>query len=108
MKRVRISEGKVGLVFKNGNFLRAITKGTYWLGLNKSVVIYDLTKQFFAPIASEILLKDKFLVEMLTLVEVMDNEIVLIYENGLFKNVFSAGRYFFWKGLINSILLSQI
>jgi len=101
MKSVRINEGKVGLIFKNGNYLRVITKGNYWLGLNKNVITYDLAKQFFAPIASEILLKDKSLEEMLTKVEVKDAEIVLVYENGIFKNVFTAGRYFFWNGLVD-------
>ena len=101
MKRVRINQGKVGLIFKNDNYLRAITKGTYWLGFNNNVIIYDLTMQFFAPIASEILLKDKSLKKMLTIIEVKDSEIALLYENGIFKNVFTAGRYFFWNGLID-------
>jgi len=101
MKRVRINAGKVGLVFRKGDYKRVITKGTYWLGLNESVIIYDLTKQFIASIAIEILLQDKTLEAMLLTVEVKDNEIVLAYENGIFKNVFKAGKYYFWKGLID-------
>lgn len=101
MKRVRINAGKVGLVFKRGDYKRVITKGVYWLGFNQSVQIYDLTKQFFASIAIEILLQDKTLEAMLNIVEVKDNEIVLVYENGLFKNVLTAGKYQFWKGLVD-------
>jgi len=101
MKRVRINAGKVGLVFKNGDYVRTITKDTYWLGFNQHVFVYDLAKQFAPPIAIELLLQDKTLEAMLTIVEVKDNEIVLQYENEIFKSVLTAGRYQFWKGLMN-------
>ena len=85
MKRVRINAGKVGLVFKNGDYKRVISQGTYWLGINQVVLVYDLTKQFFASVAVELLLQDETLKAMLNVVEVKDNEIVLVYENGIFK-----------------------
>lgn len=101
MKRVRINVGKVGLVFKRGDYKRVISQGTNWLGFNQDVMIYDLSKQFFAPIAIEILLQDKTLEAMINVVEVKDNEIVLVYKNDIFINVLTAGRYLFWKDLIN-------
>lgn len=101
MKRVRINAGKVGLIFKKGDYVRVITKGLYWLGFNQNIIIYDLTKQFVAPIAIEILLQDKTLEAMLHVIEVKDNEIVLVYEKGIFKTVLTAGNYLFWKGLID-------
>lgn len=100
MKRVRINVGKVGLVFKNGDYQRVITQGMNWLKLRESVMIYNTAHTFAVPIALEILLKDEVLAEMLEVVEVRDNEIVLVYENKNFKNVLSAGRYIFWKGFI--------
>ena len=100
MKRVRINVGKVGLVFKRGDYVRVITEGTHWLGLNKRVFVYDLGNNFAAPIALEILLKDEVLANMLDVVEVKDGELVLLYEKGNFKTVLNAGRYVFWKGLI--------
>lgn len=103
MKRVRINQGKAGLIFKNGNYQKVITKGTYWLGFNQKVFIYDLAREFNSIIPLEILLKDKQLSEMLEVIEVKDNEIVLMYENKNFKNVLSAGRYVYWKGLINRV-----
>jgi hypothetical protein len=101
MKRVRINAGKVGLVFKKGDFMGVITKGIHWLSFSRDVLVYDLTKQFFAPIAVEVLLQNKTLEAMLNVVEVKDNELVLMYEKGIFKNVLTAGRYLFWKGLID-------
>ncbi|MBV1922469.1 MAG: slipin family protein [Flavobacteriaceae bacterium] len=102
MKKIRINEGKVGLVFKKGDYVGVITKGIYWLGFNKSVLKYDLTKSFVAPIAEEILLQDKVLKDMLHVVEVKDSEIVLMYQKGIFKAVLPVGRYMFWNGLIEN------
>lgn len=101
MKRVRIYQGKVGLVFKRGNYERVLTEGTYWLGFNENVLVYDLVNQFHPSIAVEILLKDEKLTNMLEVIEVKDRELVLRYENGNFKSVLTAGRYLYWKGLID-------
>ncbi|WP_053972049.1 slipin family protein [Mangrovimonas sp. ST2L15] len=100
MKRVRINAGKVGLVFKNGDYIRVITQGTHWVGFRQQVVVYNLASIFSAPIALEILLKDKTLEALLEVVEVKDGELVLVYENGNFKTLHAAGRYVYWKGLI--------
>ncbi|WP_103068214.1 slipin family protein [Aquimarina sediminis] len=101
MKRVRINAGKIGLVFKKGDYNRVITKGIHWIGFNESVIRYDLVKPFAAPVALELLLQDKELEAMLHIIEVKDNEIVLVYENGNFKSIFTAGRYTLWKELCN-------
>ena len=99
MKRVRINTGKIGLVFRNGNYKKVITEGAYWLLPNESVHLYGLTRPFYPVIDLNILLKDEQLTNMLSVVEVKDNEIALQYENGNFKNVLGAGRYAFWKGV---------
>lgn len=99
MKRIRINTGKIGLVFRNGNYKRVIAEGVYWLLLNEEVYVYEMTKPFHPPIELNILLKDEQLAAMLNVVEVKDSEIVLQYENGNFKNVLLAGRYAYWKGV---------
>lgn len=100
MKRVRIHTGKVGLVFKNGNYQKVITEGTYWLGFRQNVMIYNLTEKFHATVASEILLQDVNLTNMLDVIDVKDNEIVLLFEKGNFKTVLEAGQHLYWKGLV--------
>ncbi|WP_299363632.1 slipin family protein [Winogradskyella sp.] len=100
MLRVRINVGKVGLVFKGGDYVKVITQGVHWLGFKQRVLTYDLGTMFIAPVALEILLKDEVLANMLDVVEVKDGELVLLYEKGNFKSVLSAGRYVYWKGLI--------
>ncbi len=101
MKRVRINAGKVGLVFKGGNYVRVITEGKHWIGFSQRVLEYNLAQAFATPVALELLLKDETLTEMLHVIEVKDSELVLVYENGNFKTVLSAGRYVYWKGLID-------
>jgi hypothetical protein len=101
MKRVRINEGFLGLVFKDGDYKRFITAGKNWIGFKERVKVYDLTASFHAPIAIEILLKDEQLAALMEVVEVRDNEIVMVYENKIFKYILKVGRYIFWKGLID-------
>jgi regulator of protease activity HflC (stomatin/prohibitin superfamily) len=100
MKKVMINAYQVGLVFKKGAYSRMLKAGTYWLWPSETVEVYDLTKPFTAPCELNILLQDADLKEALQLVEVKDNEIVLHYENGLLKQVLTAGRYSFWNSVV--------
>ncbi len=101
MKRIRINEGKVGLVFRKGDYKTVITAGTYWVSLFDEVIEYDQTKEFYPSRELNMLLKDHKLADLLEVVEVQDNEIVMQYENGNFSKVLSPGRYAFWKDLID-------
>jgi len=101
MKRIRINTGKIGLVFRNGNYRKVVAEGVYWLLPNEEVFQYDLTKPFHPFIDLNILLKDAELASMLTVIEVGDNEIALQYENNNLKNVLAPGRYAYWNGIVN-------
>lgn len=100
MKRVKVNEYQVALVFKNGAYQGVLMTGKYWFWKNEQVQVYDITKPFMAPVELNILLKDQALADILHVVEVKDNEIVLQYENGLLKQVLTAGRYTFWKSVV--------
>jgi hypothetical protein len=99
MKRIRINTGKIGLVFKNGNYRNIVTEGAYWFLPNEDVFQYDMTKSFHPAIDLNILLRDEQLAALLIVVEVADTEIVLQYENKNFKTVLSPGRYAYWRGV---------
>ncbi|HNR15957.1 MAG TPA: slipin family protein [Chitinophagaceae bacterium] len=100
MKKVKLNSYQAGLVFKNGEHQKMLLTGTYWFWKNEQVYIYDITKQFMPPVELNILLQDERLADILQVVEVKDNEIVLQYENGLMKQVLTAGRYAFWKSVV--------
>ncbi|MBK8807864.1 MAG: slipin family protein [Bacteroidales bacterium] len=101
MKRVVINAGTVGLVFKKGAYKRVLTEGNYWLRINEMVTIYNLAKPFSPPSELSILLKDERLKALLLIIDVNDSEIVLQYEDNIFKKVLESGRYAFWKGVVD-------
>ena len=108
MKRVRINEGKVGLVFKNNNYQSVLTSGKHWLSFNERVVSYGISNEFFTPIKLEILLQDDQLAKMLEVITVLDNEIVLKYEDNIFKEVLKTGKHVFWKNDMNNFNFKKI
>jgi len=102
MKRIKIYSYQVGLVFRDGDFVGVLTEGTHWLWLNETVRIYNRVGIFAAPIDLEILLQNSQLEVLLQVVEVKDNEIVLVYRNGNYKQLLTpaVGKYAFWKGIV--------
>jgi len=100
MKKVNVNAYQVGLVFKKGEYRRMLTTGTYWFWNWETVYKYDITVPFYPPVELNVLLQDDELASLLYVIEVKDNEIVLQFENGLLKQVLTAGRYTFWKSLI--------
>lgn len=102
MKRIKIYSYQVGLVFRDGDFVGVLTEGTHWLWLNEKVRIYDRVGAFSAPIDLDILLQNPKLEALLDVVEVKDNEIVLVYRNGNYKQLLTSviGKYAFWKGIV--------
>jgi regulator of protease activity HflC (stomatin/prohibitin superfamily) len=101
MKYVTINAHKMGLVFKNGAYKKTLSAGNYWLMPFEDLQQFDMTQPFVSPVHLDILLQDETLKTQLEIVEVGDHELVLQYENGIFKNILPAGRYTFWKGIIN-------
>ncbi|MEL6809901.1 MAG: slipin family protein [Bacteroidota bacterium] len=102
MKRVRINAGKAGLVFKNGNYKRVLTEGVYWLKWGESVIKYDLSQAFNgSTVAFELLQRDETLAAMWHVIDVLDNELVIAYKNGKYSQILTAGRYVFWKGIVD-------
>ena len=99
MQRIRINAGKIGLVFRKGDYQSVITEGTHWLKPFDRVIQYDMAKPFYPSIELNVLLRDEELASHLIIVEVGDNELALQYENGNFRGVLTPGRYCFWKGL---------
>ncbi len=100
MKRVVINTGKIGLVYKNGDYKRMLTAGKHWLGPFESVVVYDMAQAFVPGRNLNLYLQDEALANALTLVDVADNEIALRFEHSNFKSVLLPGRYAYWKGLV--------
>lgn len=100
MKRVRIYPYKIGLVFKEGNFIKVLKEGVHWLWFSEEVVIYDMTQPFDPPVDLSILFQNDDLAHLLEIIEVKDNEIAFLYKEGIFYKVLQPGRYAFWVSIV--------
>ncbi len=100
MRRVRIYPYKIGLVFKEGNFVKVLTEGSHWLWFGENVTVFDMTQPFIPPVDLSILFQNKYLAELLEIVEIKDNEIAFLYEDGIFVKVLKTGRHAFWKSIV--------
>ena len=100
MKFTKVYANKIGLVFKEGNFLRAIGEGKHWLGFGESIQVFDKIGLFSTTIELNILLQDDLLQEALTVIDVKDMEFCIVFKNGNFFKVLYAGQYSFWNGVV--------
>lgn len=98
MRRLRIKKGTVGLVYRKNEYKKVLTEGTYWINAFRKVQILERRGAFVPKEELAMLLEDEDLKELLTILEVRDGQISLMYENGIFKTVLSAGTYAWWKG----------
>ncbi|WP_419868661.1 slipin family protein [Chryseobacterium sp. CT-SW4] len=101
LKNIQIKAYQVGLVYKNRNLTEILKEGNYWIFGNKKVEIHEMKEQFKTSEDLHLLLKNEGLNELLEVIEVKDGEMVLMYENGIFREVLSVGQYAFWKGILN-------
>ena len=100
LKKIHIKALQTALVFQNQKLIQVLQEGSYWIFGNKEVVIYDNNTAFHSQYELNYIMQNEALAAMLTVVEVADDQIVLQFENGNFKEVMTAGRYAFWKGFI--------
>lgn len=101
MKYAKIYKNKIGLVFKEGTFIRALSEGNYWLGFGENIRIFDRIGEFDTKLELNILLEDAVLSDALTVVDIKDNEFCLVFKNGTFLKTLYAGQHAFWKSVIN-------
>ena len=100
MKFTRIHKHKMGLVFKNGAFVRALTEGKYWLGFSETVQVYNRVGAFEVSQELNFLLEDEVLKDALSVVDVKDSELCMVFKNGKFFKILNTGQYAFWKSVI--------
>ncbi|NNF34957.1 MAG: slipin family protein [Saprospiraceae bacterium] len=97
MRQVRVNAYEKALVFRNGELVRVLDQGRYWISPWKKVIKYDITELFYHEIDLDLLMKCENLRSRLNIVNVADNEIAIQYKNGNFDTVLKSGRYPIWK-----------
>jgi regulator of protease activity HflC (stomatin/prohibitin superfamily) len=99
ISRTKVAAYHKALVFKNNRYIKTLEEGTHWVMSGEDVMLYDMTKPFQPFIDLNILLQQTTLAEALEVITVKQQEIALLYENGLFKSVLTAGKHAYWKGI---------
>ncbi|MEK6495438.1 slipin family protein [Myroides odoratimimus] len=97
MKKLQVKTNHVALVFKQGELQKVYTAGQYWLWGEREVLEYNMAEAFGMRRDMDALLQNAELSTMLEVIDVMDNEVVLVYRNKVFNNVLGAGRHIYWK-----------
>lgn len=96
MKLNRVNTNKIGLVFKGKELKSVLTKGNYWFFKGEAVYEFCFFEEF--PMIEKGIFDNLLLSDHLELIEVLDNELVLVFEHNNFKGVLSPGVHAFWKG----------
>ncbi len=96
--KVIIDGKEKGILYKNGKFVRILDTGKYNVFGDSNIELVSVF-QAFVPESCTIdaVMATEEGREKLMLVEVADNEICMHYLNGNFREIFTAGRYGFWK-----------
>jgi regulator of protease activity HflC (stomatin/prohibitin superfamily) len=102
MKKVVVNTNCIGLVFKNGELIRVLNSGIYWMLPWADVKIFDMSKQFPIDINAEVLSLDKDFAAKTILINVADNEMAIVYKDKVYHRLLTPGKYFFWKNDINT------
>lgn len=96
MKKVVINNQEIGLQIKNNEVAKIYSKGNYWIFFNKNI-----TKLNFNEIIEEkhhaLILENETLKSMVDFIEVVHNEVLIVYKNNQFYQSFYNENVMIWK-----------
>ncbi|MBW8685932.1 slipin family protein [Chitinophaga sp. B61] len=98
---INVKQHEVGVVFENNLLHSVLTVGkyAYWKGAaDRSYKVYDMSAPLVATIDITTFLQQEKLAGKLEMVNVLQHELAIVYENGLLKGAYGPGEYAFWKG----------
>lgn len=99
MKRITVNKNQVALVLKNAALKRVLPEGKYWIGFGEEAEIADMAKPFYCTIDKDVLLQDEVFASYVTVVDIAETEIGLVFQKDVFKHVITSGRHLFWNGI---------
>ena len=108
MKKVVVNTNCIGLVFKNGELIRVLNSGIYWMLPWADVKIFDMSKQFPIDINAEVLSLDKDFAAKTILINVemcIRDRCVWVLLEDLRDCICSAFRYrYYYFRILSSVL----
>ncbi len=101
MLRLKINTYEKGLVYQDQKLVEVLEPGKYWMFGNKLVIRTSTLQRFMPKNDLSILMENKALAEQLTVLEISDEQVALVFKNGIFQNIHPEGVYAYWKEPIN-------
>ena len=96
MKKLAINNQEIGLTIKNNEVKNIYTKGNYWILFNKNIEKFDINEIIDSKFHSMIL-ENETLKEMVDFIEVLHNEVLIVYKNNQFHDSFYNKNIMIWK-----------
>lgn len=98
MKKVIINENQKGFLFRNGKYVKLLDAGKYYTFGDREIEVINLNNALASDVCPlDTLISDAKIAELVSVVEVADEEIALHYVNGKFYSVLYPGKYAFWE-----------
>lgn len=101
LKRKVIRSYEMGLVFKKGEFLKILSKGTHWILDPLGRVRVDIVSQRDPWIRHpdlDLMVRSGQLEGLAEVIDLQDHQRALVWIDKRFDSVLDAGRYALWKG----------
>lgn len=98
-----VKKHELGLLFKNGSYIKAVQEGTYrYAKLSHYGLVSVDMRQKFPPKSMDISLfrEDKALMDMLHIIHVKDSEIALHFVDGNFVDILPPGIHAYFKAMV--------
>ena len=104
-KRCRIREQERGLLWKNGEFAGALSKGTHWffqpLSRARVQVLSALTPWITHPDLAAMIKSGRLAGTLVEVLELSSHQVALVTLDKRFAGILPAGKWAWWKGLVD-------
>ena len=100
-RKTRIRRHEVGLLFREGDFIRPLAPGTYrvplWRMLRTRIEVIDTLRTRFEHPLLDVLIRDERVKGALLIVDLTDTQRALVWKDGRLLQIAGPGRHAFWK-----------
>lgn len=99
-KATKVPAYTYGIVMENGKVTYFVSEGEYYLTKDESMQFYSWNVPF-TPSNIKVMLEFEAIANALYQITVKSNEVLLVYEDGIYKAMYTTGNYYFWKNFVN-------
>lgn len=98
IEKITIKKNEVAILYKNEMYSHVLTAGTHWLWFGETATLENKEDIRSINKLNRFLLKEESFTKHVNIIDVADNHIVVILEEGKFAGILETGKYYYWKG----------